>query len=101
AAAGLNSINVTRHGRAGATCTTIDVYVPRVDLSHPPYPWRYQPSDNRKQTCVTHTADSLAAQGFNRVAPYTTILKMLNVVTGSALLHWHRAQEGVFIAVPP
>lgn len=58
-------------------------------------------ADTRRRACVTHAADRLIAQGFSHIAPYTTILKMLNVVTASALLHWHRAQPGVFIAVPP
>ncbi|WP_218054244.1 hypothetical protein, partial [Stenotrophomonas maltophilia] len=70
-------------------------------LSHSP---RLQPRRANADTCQACTADidnSLAAQGSGLIEPYAKILKMLNVVTASALLHWHRAQPGVFLSVPP
>jgi len=70
-------------------------------LSHPPRSQSLRADADSAQDCTIDIADSLAAQGSSLIAPHATILKTLKVVTASALLHWHRAQPGVFLAVPP
>jgi hypothetical protein len=57
-------------------------------------------ADTRKAS-TTDIGNILAAQGSGLIEPYATILKMLKAVTASALLHWHRAQPGVFLSMPP
>lgn len=70
-------------------------------LSHPPRSQPDRADADTRQACATDIADSIAAQGSGLIAPHATILKMLKVVTASALLHWHIAQPGVFLAMPP
>lgn len=60
-------------------------------LSHPPRSQPRRPDADSLQACTTDIADSLAAQGSSFIALYATILKMLKVVSASALLHWHHA----------
>lgn len=86
-------INVTRHAQLVAHCWT--------GLSHLPCSQPRRSDADTRQACPADIADSIAAQGARLIAPHATILKVLKVVSASALLHWHRAQPGVFLSVPP
>lgn len=70
-------------------------------MSHLPCSQPRRADVDSAQSCTTDIADSVAAQGSSLVSSYATILKMLKVVTSSALLHWHRTQPGVFLFAPP
>jgi hypothetical protein len=86
-------INVTRHAQLVAHCWT--------GLSHLPCSQPRRSDADSAQSGTTDMVDSIAAQRSSLIASYATILKVLKVVSASALLHWHRAQPGVFLSVPP
>ncbi|WP_161770958.1 hypothetical protein [Stenotrophomonas maltophilia] len=89
----ISPINVTRHAQLAAHGWT--------GLSHLPCSQPRRADADSAQSCTTDMVDSIAAQRSSLIAPYATILKKLKVMTASALLHWHRAQPGVFLCVPP
>jgi len=79
----ISPINVTRHTQSAAHCWT--------GMSHLPCSQPRRADADSAQSCTTDMVDSVAAQRSSFIAPYATILKMLKVVSASALLHWHHA----------
>jgi hypothetical protein len=70
-------------------------------MSHLPCSQPRRADADSAQSCTTDMVDSVAAQGSSFVASYATILKILKVVSASALLHWHHGRPRVFLFMPP